>query len=51
MAEQKNDQMTKSNYKACENDCKDCMEEKFMLEYACKKDLMMTDGEENEREF
>ena len=34
-----NKKMTKSNYKACENDCKDCMEKNFMLEYACKKGL------------
>ena len=36
MAEQKNNQMTRINYKACENDCKHCMEENFMIEYARK---------------
>ena len=39
MAEQKNNQMTRINYKACENDCKDCTEENFVIEYARKKGL------------
>ena len=34
-----------TNYSACENDCKDCTEENFVLEYARKKHLMIIDGE------